>query len=108
VETATGPPGTARYEYVNGELRVVLDVDGEAGALRVDNGTGRRLARPAIYIFGATDGRRIRLEIGDAAPIASGRTAAFDVSLAGVRVDEIGAVGLVFGGADVGLFVRTA
>lgn len=107
VETFTGSPGTAVYSYSNAGLTVTLDVDGTEGTFRVENGTDRELPEPDFYILDARDGDRIDGELAGPAPIPAGETATFDASFTGIEVRNIGAVVLLFGQDNYGLFVRT-
>ena len=56
--------------------------------------------------------RRRALEVDgtvlDAAPVAAGDTASFDVRLDDLTVDDIGLLVLLFGADNYGAFVRTA
>jgi hypothetical protein len=114
-QDATGPTpvvsGSAtsgRYEYENAGLHVTLDVDGTDGTLEVDNRTGHELEAPDFYILHATEpGVRIEGEVTGAEPVPAGETASFEVSFQGVEVGDIGAIALLFGADNYGLFVRT-
>lgn len=103
-----GPATRGTYEYVNGPLRVVLRIDGTTGTMEVDNGTDRELPRPDFYLLDARDGSEIEGEVDTPAPVPAGDTGTFDVSFEGIEVREIGAVVLLFGPDNYGLFVRTA
>ncbi len=105
----TGGPGDrGTYEYENAGLRVVMQIEGMEGTLEVDNGTGRTLAKPDFYILGALDRTRVEGDVAAPAAIPTGETATFDVAFEGIRVRDIGAIALLFGGDNYGLFVRTA
>lgn len=103
--TATG---TATYEYVNAGLRVVMEIDGNIGTMRVDNGTDHQLGRPGFYLLDARTGRQVDGRVGSAARIAPGDTAAFDVQFSDIEIRNIGMVVLLFGRDNYGGFVRTA
>ena len=104
----SGSATSGRYEYENAELRVVIDIDGNAGTMEVDNGTERQLPQPDFYILEASSGDEIEGEVSGAAPVPAGETATFDISFEGVEVRDIGAIALLFGQDNYGLFVRTA
>lgn len=104
----SGPPTRGTYEYVNGPLRVVLRIDGTTGTMEVDNGTERELPRPDFYLLDARDGAEIEGDVAAPAPVPAGNSGTFDVSFEGIEVREIGAVVLLFGPDNYGLFVRTA
>ncbi len=104
----SGAAASGTYEYENAGLRVVLDIDGTAGTMEVDNGTERELPPPDFYILDARDGHEIDGEVTGAAPVPTGQTQTFDVSFSGIEVREIGAIALLFGADNYGLFVRTA
>ena len=104
----SGAAASGRYEYENAYLRVVLDIDGTAGTMEVDNGTDRELPLPDFYILDARDGHEIEGDVANPAPIQAGATATFDISFSGIEVREIGAIALLFGQDNYGLFVRTA
>jgi hypothetical protein len=104
----SGAAGSGTYEYENGPLRVVLDIDGTAGTMRVENGTDRELPPPDFYILDASDGHEIEGEVESPAPVRPGATATFDISFSGIEVGEIGVIALLFGQDNYGLFVRTA
>jgi hypothetical protein len=105
---ASGAAASGTYEYENSGLRVVLDIDGTAGTMQVDNGTDRELPDPDFYILDARDGHEIEGDVTNPAPIEAGDSATFDISFAGIEVREIGAIALLFGQDNYGLFVRTA
>jgi len=104
----SGSATSGRYEYVNAGLRAVLEIDGNGGTLEVENGSGHGLGRPGFYILGASDGARFDGDVAAAAAIPDGETATFDVSFEGIEVGDIGAIALLFGQDNYGLFVRTA
>jgi hypothetical protein len=103
----SGSATSGTYEYVNAGLRAVLMLDGEGGTLEVENGSGHALGRPDFYILGASDGARFEGDVAAAATIPDGETATFDVAFEGIQVGDIGAIALVFGQDNYGLFVRT-
>jgi hypothetical protein len=104
----SGSASSGTYEYDNAGLRVVIDIDGTTGTMDVDNGTDRELAPPGFYILDARDGTEIDGEVADPAPVEAGDTRSFDISFTGIEVKEIGAIALLFGADNYGLFVRTA
>lgn len=104
----SGAAASGTYEYENAGLRVVLDIDGTAGTMRVDNGTEHELPLPDFYILDARDGHEIDGEVASASPVGAGETATFGISFSGIEVREIGAIALLFGQDNYGLFVRTA
>lgn len=96
------------YEYRNAGLLAVLDFDetGRTATLEVENGTGRDLGEPFVYVLDARDGHRIDGRIPDAAPIPDGGRATFTVRFPpGLEVDQIGLAILVLGGDNYGAFV---
>lgn len=96
------------YEYRNAGLVAVLDFDeaGRTAALEVQNGTGRDLGEPFVYVLDARDGHEIRGRIPDAAPIPDGARATFTVRFPPeLEVDQIGLAILVLGGDNYGAFV---
>jgi hypothetical protein len=105
----SGSATSGTYEYENGGLHVTLDVEGTAGTMEVDNGSGRDLDAPAFYILHATDPTvRVDGVVTGAAPVGAGATESFDVSFEGIEIADIGAIALLFGTDNYGLFVRTA
>ncbi len=104
----SGAATSGTYEYDNAGLHVVIDIDGTSGAMEVDNGTDSELPGPGFYILDARDGHEIDGEVTDPQPIAAGATQSFDISFSGIEVKEIGAIALLFGSDNYGLFVRTA
>ena len=106
VQTATGPPGTAVYRYANAGLVATIRLDGEAGTLEIENGTGRELPPPDFYILDARDGSRVKGEVRDPTSIPDGQTMTFGVSFSGLEIDDIGLVILMMGRDNYGAFVR--
>jgi hypothetical protein len=105
----SGSATSGTYEYENAGLHVTLDVDGTTGTMEVDNGTGHELEAPGFYILHATDPTlRVEGEVAGAAPIEAGAVGSFDVAFEGIEVADIGAIALLFGTDNYGLFVRTA
>lgn len=104
----SGPPTIGTYEYVNAGLRVILRIEGTEGTLEVRNETERELPRPDFYILHALDATRIEGDVATPEPIPAGETATFDIAFEGIRVRDIGAIALLFGEDNYGLFVRTA
>jgi hypothetical protein len=107
-QTFTGAPGTAVYEYANGDLLVTLELDGSDGTLEVDNGSADDLDAPGLYVKDAVDGHETEGDVLNGAPVAAGERATFDVTLPDVTVEDIGLLVLLFGADDYGAFVRTA
>lgn len=104
----SGSATSGTYEYENGGLHVTLDIEGTSGTMEVDNGTGHELGVPDFYILHATDPTvRIEGDVADAATVDAGVTETFDVSFEGIEVGDIGAIALLFGSDNYGLFVRT-
>jgi hypothetical protein len=104
----SGPATVGTYEYANAGLRVVMHIEGTEGTLEVDNGTERELPRPDFYILHALNATRIEGDVAAPEPIPAGETATFDIAFEGIRVRDIGAIALLFGADNYGLFVRTA
>jgi hypothetical protein len=107
-ETFTGAPGTATYEYANEGLVVTVTLDGSDGTLDVENDSDNDLEPPGLYVKDAVDGHEVDGTVLDAAPVAAGETASFDVRLDDLTVDDIGLLVLLFGADNYGAFVRTA
>ena len=107
-ETFTGAPGTATYEYANEGLLVTVKLDGSDGTMDVKNSSDNDLEAPDLYVLDAADGHEVDGSVLDAAPIAAGETASFDVRLDDLTVDDIGLLVLLFGADNYGAFVRTA
>jgi hypothetical protein len=107
-ETFTGAPGTATYEYANEGLVVTLTLDGSDGTLDVENDSDNDLEAPGLYVLDAVDGHEVDGTVLDAAPVAAGDTASFNVRLDDLTVDDIGLLVLLFGADNYGAFVRTA
>jgi hypothetical protein len=104
----SGSATSGTYEYENAGLHVTLDIEGTTGTLEVDNGTERELAPPAFTILHATDPTvRIDGEVTGAEAVEAGETAMFEISFSGIEVGQIGAIALLFGADNYGLFVRT-
>lgn len=104
----SGPATVGTYEYVNAGLRVVMQIEGNEGTLQVENGTDHELPRPDFYILHALDATEIEGDVTAASPIPAGETATFDIAFEGIQVRQIGAIALLFGQDNYGLFVRTA
>lgn len=107
-ETFTGAPGAATYGYANGGLVVAFDLNGDAGTLRVENGSAHDLDPPDLYVKDAMDGHRIEVDVLSSAGVAAGETATFDVAMNDVALDDIGLLVLLFGADNYGALVRTA
>jgi hypothetical protein len=106
--TFTGASGTATYTFVLDELTVTVELEGSEGTMQVQNDTERDLGAPALHVLDAADGNEIDGEVVSSAPVPAGSTAAFDVSLDGIGIQDIGLLFLRFGSEDYGAFVRTA
>ena len=113
-ETAPTPVGptnasetSATYEYVNAGLRVVMEIDGGSGTMRVDNGTDHEVGRPGFYILDATTGEPTDGRVQGGAVVEAGASASFDVSMQGVAIEDVGLVILLLGKDNYGAFVRT-
>jgi hypothetical protein len=104
----SGSVTVGTYEYANAGLRAVLELDGHAGTLEVDNGTDHDLPDPGFYARHALTGARTDGVVSDPSPIPAGDSGSFLVELDEVTVGDVGVIGLLFGGEDYGLFVRTA
>ncbi len=94
-------PGAFRYEFGGVTAELTLDADA-AGTLDVKNASGAELAAPAIYLLTGDDAR-IDATIADAAPIADGDEATFQVSFADpIDITTLGLVILEFGESNYG------
>lgn len=114
-ETAPTPVGItgaseteATYEYANAGLRVVMDIADGTGTIEVENGTDHDVGRPSFYMLHVTTGEPTDGRVESGSPIPAGETASFDISLEGVEIPDIGAIVLLLGRDNYGLFVRTA
>jgi hypothetical protein len=98
-------PGEFEYAWDGVDIR--FSMDGSAGTLEIDNGSGRRLAAPGLYaILG--DGIRRDATIDDASPIPDGRQASFEVAFPdGVDETTVGLVILLIGGNNWGAMAPT-
>ena len=105
-ETATGPPGTAVYRYMNPGLVATMSLDGDSGTLAIENDTGRDLPPPGFYILDARNGDRVNGQIKDATSIPDGETRTFRVSFRGLAIKDIGLVILLIGRENYGAFAR--
>jgi hypothetical protein len=103
----SGSATSGTYEYQNAGLHVTIRIEGTAGTMEVDNGSGHQLEDPAFYILDARDGTEIDGVVTSPAPVPDGQTATFDISFEGIEVGGIGAIALLFGADNFGLFVRT-
>jgi hypothetical protein len=94
-------PGSFRYEFNGVTAELTLDADA-AGTLDVKNASGAGLAVPALYLITGEDAR-LDATIADAAAIADGEEATFQVSFADpVDVATLGLVILEFGDQNYG------
>jgi hypothetical protein len=107
-ETFTSAFGTATYEYANEGLVVTVTLDGSDGTLDVENDSSNDLDPPGLYVLDADDGHEVDGTVLEAAPVAAGDRASFDVQLDDLTVDDIGLLVLLFGADNYGAFVRTA
>jgi hypothetical protein len=105
---SAGPGDRGTYEYANAGLRVILRIDGTAGTMEIRNDTGRELGRPDFYLLDARDGQEFPGDVSAGAPIPAGETATFDIAFSGIAVRDVGAIALLLGRDNYGLFVRTA
>jgi hypothetical protein len=103
----SGAATSGTYEYVNAGLHVTVRIEGTAGTMEVDNGSGHELEDPGFYILDARDGHEIDGVVSSPAPIADQETATFDISFQDVEVRNIGLLVLLFGADNYGAFVRT-
>ena len=106
-ETTTTPvvitPG--EFRYTNAGLDVMLELKTNVGSMVVDNGTDHDLAKPDVYVLDGTTGQQIDGKVVEAAPIAQGETATFDVQFpVGVDDKSLGLVILLFGSDNYGAF----
>ncbi len=102
VQTSFTP---GRFAYSNAGLDVTLDMTGNTGTMKVDNGTGYDLDKPDLYVIDGVDGHRIEGKVLDAAAVADGDTATFDVQFPPeVNEEQIGLVILLFGSDNYGAF----
>ncbi len=104
----SGAATSGTYQYVNAGLHVTMRIEGTAGTMEVENGSGHELGDPGFYILDARDGHEIDGVVSSPAPIADEQTATFDISFSDVEVRNIGLVILLFGADNYGAFVRTA
>jgi hypothetical protein len=103
----SGSPTSGTYEYQNAGLKVTVQIDGTTGTMQVENGSGHELGDPGFYILDARDGSRTDGVVTSPAAVPDGQTATFDISFQGIEVKNIGAIALLFGADNYGLFVRT-
>ena len=106
VQSGSDTVGT--YEYSNAGLVAVLRLEGGAGTLEVDNGTDADLPEPGFYARHALTGARTDGLVTDPVSVPAGGSGSFEVEIDGLTVGDVGVLGLLFGGEDYGLFVRTA
>jgi hypothetical protein len=108
VGTTNASTESATYEYLNAGLRVVMQVDGTAGTIEIENDTDHEVGKPDFYLLDARTGARSEGRVDAGATVAAGETGSFDVSFAGIQIREIGLVVLLLGRDNYGAFVRTA
>lgn len=106
-ETPTAPtvitPG--EFSYTNAGLVVTLELHTNVGTMVVDNGTDHDLAKPDLQVIDGTTGLLIDGKVLDAAAVAQGEAATFDVQFPrGVDEKSLGLVLLLFGSDNYGAF----
>jgi hypothetical protein len=107
-ETSTTPvvitPG--EFRYANAGLVVTLELHTNVGTMVVDNGSDHDLPKPDVYVIDGTTGAQIDGKVVDAAAVAQGQTATFDVQFPhGVDQKSLGLVILEFGSDNYGAFM---
>jgi hypothetical protein len=105
-QTATGPPGTAVYRYMNPGLVATMSLDGDSGTLAIENDTVRDLPPPGFYILDARSGDRVNGQVKSAVSIPNGETKTFRVTFGGLGIKDIGLVILLIGHDNYGAFAR--
>jgi len=105
-QTATGPPGTAVYRYMNPGLVATMSLDGDSGTLAIENDTVRDLPPPGFYILDARNGDRVNGQVKGATSIPNRETKTFRVSFGGLSIKDIGLVILLIGHDNYGAFAR--
>jgi hypothetical protein len=105
-ETLTTPavitPG--EFRWANAGLVVTLELHTNVGTMVVDNGSDHDLPKPDVYVIMGT-GEQIDGKVVDAAAVAQGETATFDVQFPhGVDQKSLGLVILLFGSDNYGAF----
>jgi hypothetical protein len=83
-----------------------MSLDGDSGALKIENDTGGELPPPGFYVLDASTGDRVSGEVKDPTVIPNGEMKTFRVSLSGVGIKDIGLVILVIGHDNYGAFAR--
>ena len=98
------------YSYSNAGLNASVRFEPSGGAtLEIDNGTGRTLPKPALYVENASTGKEIDGKVVSSAAIPDGKTSTFDVTFPPeVRPDTIGLLILLLGSDNYGAFVPPA
>jgi hypothetical protein len=98
------------YSYSNAGLNATVKFEPSGGAtLEIDNGTGRTLPKPALYVENASTGKEIDGKVVSSAAIPDGKTSTFDVTFPPeVRPDTIGLLILLLGSDNYGAFVPPA
>jgi hypothetical protein len=109
--TPTAAPTTpvvitpGEFRYANAGLVVTLELHTNVGTMVVDNGTDHDLAKPDVYVIDGTTGEQIDGKVADAAAVAQGETATFEVEFPqGVDQKSLGLVILEFGSDNYGAF----
>jgi len=102
VDTGDVPfePGEFGFAWRGVDIR--FSMDGSAGTLEIDNGSGARLGAPGLYaILG--DGTRSDATIATAGPIQDGEQVSFDVTFSdGVDETTVGLIVLLIGDKNWG------
>lgn len=98
------------YSYSNAGLRASVRFEPSGGAtLEIENGTGRTLPKPALYVENASTGKEIDGKVLSSAAVPDGKTSTFDVTFPPeVRPDTIGLLILLLGTDNYGAFVPPA
>lgn len=112
-DSPTEAPPTAvkgEYSYSNAGLNASVRFEPSGGAtLEIDNGTGRTLPKPGLYVENASTGKEIDGKVVSSAAIPDGKTSTFDVTFPPeVRPDTIGLLILLLGTDNYGAFVPPA
>jgi hypothetical protein len=103
--TQTAPPSftPGEFRYTNAGLVVTLKLQGSAGTMNVDNGSGFALGKPDLYVLDGLTGKHIDGKVLDAQAIADGATASFPVQFPPeVTPKSLGLVILLFGSDNYG------
>ena len=91
-----------RYKYSFNEVSATFAMDGSAGSLEVENGSGAEIGNPGMYVVSG-DGKRFAGTVDSPAPIADGGSGTFTVTFPKqVKPGTVGLVVLLFGGSNYG------